>query len=230
MASGTGGFGRQRTGRPYRKRKPLPALILIAILGVASIVVWINAISTSTDMVDAIRCDPRPETPAGSAFTYLPYDALATTPPLPPDQVTVTVLNANGTRGQASITTEALRQLGFTRVTDPGNDEVYANKTEARCHGQVRFGPAGERAARTVHLVDPCLELVRDDRKDASVHLAIGTNFNDARPSEAAVEVLDRLKSFSAENAAPVTDEQSAGRAGPVIDDELLADTLPTHC
>ncbi|MER7117048.1 envelope integrity protein Cei [Saccharomonospora azurea] len=233
VAAGTGGRpgnGRQRAVRPYRKRKPLPALIFIGVLGVAAVTVWVNVISSSGDIAEAVACEPRPMPPADTTFTPLPYDALATTAPLPPSQVEVTVLNANNTRGEASIATEALRQLGFTRVTDPGNDEVYTGDTVAECHGQIRFGAPGERAARTVHLLNPCLELIRDNREDPTVDLAIGTKFNDVSPSGVAVEILDRLKSWSAENEHTETDEQSARQDGPVIDQELLTQTLPKHC
>ncbi|EHR62100.1 hypothetical protein SaccyDRAFT_3265 [Saccharomonospora cyanea NA-134] len=208
----------------------MPALIFIGVLGVAAVVVWVNVISSSGDIAEAVTCDPRPAPPADTTFTPLPYDALVTTPPVPPSRVEVTVLNANNTRGDASITTEALRQLGFTRVTEPANDEVYTGDTVANCHGQIRFGPAGEGAARTVHLVNPCLELIKDNRKDASVDLAIGTNFNDVNPSEAAVEILDQLKSWEAEKGQDDTDEQSTGGVGPVITETLLTETLPKHC
>ncbi|EIE99622.1 envelope integrity protein Cei [Saccharomonospora glauca] len=233
MAAGSGGRAgadRKRTVRPYRKRKPLPALIFLGVLGIAAVVVWVNVISTSSDIAEAVTCDPRPTPPAGTTFTPLPYDALTTTSPIPPSQVEVTVLNANNTRGQASIATEALKQLGFTRVTEPANDTVYTDGTVANCHGQIRFGPAGERAARTVHLVDPCLELIKDDRKDASVDLAIGTSFNDVNPSDAAVEILNQLKSWAAEHEQDETDAQTTDGAGPVIDEKLLTETLPKHC
>ncbi|OQO94162.1 hypothetical protein B1813_05680 [Saccharomonospora piscinae] len=235
MASGTGGTtgrGRQRAGRPYRKRKPLPALLFIGVLGVAAVIVWINAVRTATDVSEAITCDPRPHPPAGTTFTPLPYDALVGTSPVPPSRVDLTVLNANGTRGEASMTTMALRQLGFDRITDPANDEVYTNGAVADCHGQIRFGPGGERAARTVQLVDPCLELVRDNREDPSIDLAVGTNFNDVRPSDAAIEILDRLKSW-AKDRAEGGGEQSPGEGaadGPVLDDDLLEETVPERC
>lgn len=232
VASGTAGrtgSGRQRAGRPYRKRRQLPALIFLGVLGVAAVAVWVNALGSSPDIAEEIACEPKLDPPAETTFTRLPYDTLIETSPIPPSLVEVTVLNANGTRGDASIATEELRRLGFTRVLDPRNDEVYTNGAVADCHGQIRFGPDGERAARTVQLIDPCLELVQDDREDASVDLAIGTQFNDFRMPDAAVDILDRLKSWESDNGAE-TDEQSIDGGGPVIDDELLAETLPKHC
>ncbi len=227
--AGRTGSGGRRSGRPYRKRRPLPALLFLGTLCVAAVVVWVNAISSSPDLAESIACEPRIDPSEGTTFTRLPHDTLLETSPLPPSLVEVTVLNANGTRGEASIATEELRRLGFTRVTEPRNDEVYTDGVVADCHGQIRFGPEGERAARTVQLIDPCLELVQDGRNDASVDLAIGTKFNDFRMSDAAVDILDRLKSWESGEAAE-TDEQSLNDEGPVIEPELLTETLPKHC
>ena len=50
------------------------------------------------------------------------------------------------------------------------------------CIGQLRFGPAGQGAASTVALVVPCTELVRDERGDDTVDVAVGTAFRDVNP------------------------------------------------
>ncbi|WP_019815534.1 envelope integrity protein Cei [Saccharomonospora saliphila] len=238
MASGTAGprgsggapgtTDRTRS-RPYRRRKPLPAVALIALLSVAAVVVWVNAVGSTEDLTEAISCEPAPRPPEDTTYTRVPYDALDETSPVPPGRVAVRVLNANGTRGQASITTEALRQLGFERVAEPANDPAFP-AGEADCHGQIRFGANGERAARTVQLIDPCLELVRDGRKDASVDLAIGTDFNGVSPSDDAVAILDRLKTWAERTAGEGGGEQAAGDDGPVIDQDLLDAIPPTHC
>ena len=47
--------------------------------------------------------------------------------------------------------------------------------------------------------------------------------------SDAAVDILDRLKSWESGEAAE-TDEQSLNDEGPVIEPELLTETLPKHC
>ncbi|PXY33654.1 hypothetical protein DI005_15040 [Prauserella sp. PE36] len=227
MVSGNGGF---RSGRvkPYRKYKPLPALIVIGVLGLVAAFVWVNAISSNTDLEEAIRCQPSPTPTGGVTYTPQPHDALDATQPTPPDRVAVRVLNASGTRGQAAMTTEGLRRLGFTQIAEPENDPAYAN-AEANCHGQIRYGANGEGAARTVALVDPCLELVRDNRQDATVDLAIGTAFNNARLTTAARDVLDRLNTWSAQNRGTGESEQSTGK-GPDIDQALLDETRPEHC
>ena len=234
MVSGTGGFRRSRV-KPYRKHKPLPALIFVAVLGVAASVIWINAVASTEDLEEAMRCTPSAQPPEGVTYTPQPYDALASTQPAPPHRVNVRVLNASGLRGEAGMTTMALEQLGFTQTAEPGNDEAFP-KGEANCHGQVRYGTNGEAAARTLRLIDPCLELVEDGRKDATVDLAIGTAFNDVRPSSEAVEVLDQLKKSG--QGTEGGSEQSAGEeqsgagagGGSLIDKELLDKTVAEHC
>ncbi len=127
------------------------------------------------------------------------------------------------------MTTEALRQLGFTQVGEPGNDEAYP-AGNAGCHGQIRYGPAGHSAARTLQLVEPCLQLVNDGRPDASVDLSVGEAFNDVRPSSEAREILGQLQAASAQNVSASGNEQHISGRAPIVDQELLADTMPSHC
>ncbi|WP_199431744.1 envelope integrity protein Cei [Qaidamihabitans albus] len=227
MASGTG-FG-SRGGKPYRRHKPLPALIVIAVLGLAAVFVWVNAITSKEDIDAAIRCEPAATPPPGVTYTSLPHDALDGTTPIPPDKVALRVLNANGARGKASITTESLRELGFTRIAAPANDPAYP-KLAAACHGQIRFGENGRAAARTVSLIDPCFELIRDNRKDATVDLSIGEQFGDVRPTAEGMQILQRLKTWSAENQHVGNNEQSAGPPGPELDPAKLAAARQGYC
>lgn len=224
---GPGGPYRSKP-KPYRKYKPLPALIVIAVLAVVAGVVWVQAVTNTADIDEAVQCTPAPTVPEGVTFDPLPVDGLSDATLTPPDRVAVRVLNAGGQRGKAGMTTEALKEFGFTQVGEPGNDDAYAN-AEAQCHGQLRFGTNGEGAARTVSLIDPCLQLVRDNRKDATVDLAIGTEYNDTRPSKAANEILDKLNAWSAQHQDAGTGEQSTpGR--PEISEQLLSDAAPTSC
>ncbi|WP_183786047.1 envelope integrity protein Cei [Prauserella flava] len=229
MVSGTGGFRRSRV-KPYRKHKPLPALIVVAVLGLAASAIWINVVTSTEDLDEAIRCTPAAHPPEGVTFNPQPHDALSSTQPAPPHRVNVQVLNASGLRGEAAMTTSALEQLGFTQLGEPGNDDAFP-KGEASCHGQLRYGPNGEAAARTLRLIDPCLQLVEDGRKDATVDLAIGSAFNDVRPTSEALDVLEQLKRSSKNNTSG--SEQSAGGASgtsSLIDRELLDQTEPEHC
>jgi len=222
------GYG-SRNGRPYRKRRPLPALIVIAVLGIGAIFVWINAISDTTSIDEAIRCEPAATPPPGSTYTSVGHAGLDDANPVPPDKVAVRVLNASGARGQASITTEAVRQLGFTQVGVPENDPAFQVR-EANCNGQIRFGENGVTAARTVSLIAPCVELIRDDRQDASVDLVIGAGFGDIRPRPEARQVLQQLSEWSSRHQGTGGDEQASGGQSPTVDAELIAKARQVSC
>ncbi|WP_410620409.1 envelope integrity protein Cei [Amycolatopsis sp. cmx-8-4] len=227
MASGNG-IG-DRAARPYRRHKPLPALIVIGVLALGAIIVWINAAVGKGDVDEAVRCDPQASPPPGVTFSTLPHNALDDRAPVPPDKVAVKVLNASSTRGQGSITTTALHELGFTNTGEPANDPAYENR-EAKCRGQIRFGENGITAARTLGLVVPCTELVQDNRKDASVDLVTGTNFGDIRPRAEARQVLTQLAEWSKAHQGGGGNEQSAGAQAPVIDQTLLASARDVQC
>ena len=226
MASGIGFGNRKKQG--YRRRRPLPALIFIAVVGVVAMVVWVRAITSHADIDEVLRCDPPPTPVQGMTFTSLTHGALDDTAPLPPDKVAVKVLNASQQRGQAAITTEGLRELGFTQIAPPENDPSYPAGQEAKCRGQIRFGDNGVSAARTLSIVLPCVELVKDTRADASVDLSIGSGFGDIRPTSQARQVLQQLQAWSAQHPA-AGNEQSASGA-PVIDPALISAARTTSC
>ncbi|WP_410639948.1 envelope integrity protein Cei [Amycolatopsis sp. lyj-346] len=227
MASGNG-IGDRGT-RPYRKHKPLPALIVIGVLAVGAIVVWVNAAIGKGDIDEAVKCDPPASPPPGVTFSTLPHNALDDRVPIPPDKVAYRVLNASGSRGQGGITTTALRELGFSGAAEPANDPAYENR-EAKCRGQIRFGENGVTAARTLSLVVPCAELVQDNRKDASVDVVTGTLFGDLRPRAEARQVITQLADWSKAHQGGGGNEQSAGAKAPVVDQTLLASARDAAC
>lgn len=228
VASGNG-FG-DRNARPYRKRRPLPALIVIGVLCLGAVFVWVNAIMSRADINEAIKCDP-PATPAaGVTFTSLGHDALDDRTPIPPDKVAVKVLNASKIRGQGGITTESLRALGFTQIGTPEDDPAYPGEAKANCHGQIRFGENGAAAARTVSLLAPCTELIKDTRQDATVDLMIGTNFGDVRPTAPAAQIMAQLKTWSERHQGSGGGEQSAGATAPTVDQAALKAARDVTC
>lgn len=227
MASGNRFGGRKE--RPYRKRRPLPALIIIVILGIGAIFIWVNAVASKDDVNDAVRCQPGPSPEPGVTFTRLGHDALDEAVPIPPDKVALTVLNAGSTRGQATITTESLRQLGFSQIGPPGNDSAYQGR-EAKCRGQLRFGTNGAAAARTLSLITPCVELVRDTRQDATIDLAIGSAFGDLRPKQEGLDALEQLRTWSEQHNSAGGGEQATGEQAPKLDEELVAAARETTC
>lgn len=225
MASGIGFGNRGRRG--YRKRRPLPAIIFIAVLGLVAMVVWVRAITSKADIDEVLRCDPPPAPVDGMSFTSLTHSALDDTAPIPPDKVGVQVLNASQARGQGAITTETLRELGFTQIAAPGNDPSYPAQ-QATCHGQLRFGDNGRSAARTLSLVVPCVELIKDTRADASVDLSIGSAFGDLQPTQQARQILQQLQSWAAQH--PDGGNEQSAATGPAIDPALLSAARNVSC
>ena len=217
MGPGTGSSGSSR----YRKRRPWPALVLFLVLVVTAVVVWNRVLSEAGDVDAAIKCNPPGGMPSPSAGapvapgaeaptplgTVLGHDALDRTDPVPVGQVQFRVFNASTQRNQARFVATTLAELGMKQAAEPGNDPVYPAQ-DMTCRGQIRFGAPGAGAARTLSLVEPCLELVRDERQDATVDVAIGQKFSDVKPNNDARKVLDQLAEWAAQQP-----EQQGGQA-----------------
>lgn len=227
MPSGIGWT--QGGSRPYRKYRPLPALILIALLGAVSVFVWVKALGQAVDVNEAIRCNPPASPPPGMTFTPVGHDALDNVSPIPPNKVNVQVLNASKAKGQAAIVSEELRQLGFSKIARPDDDPAYENR-RADCRGQIRYGENGERAARTLSLIDSCVELIKDNRKDATVDLSIGTAFGDVAPRAEARKVFDQLTAWSERNSGRGGSELAASTKVPELSKDLLDSARGTEC
>ena len=173
----------------YRPRRPWHALLLVVILSAAAVLVWTSVLRKTADGCDSTA--PVSAASAGSS-QQLPANSLDDVKPAPPQFTRVQVLNANGVRGEATVVDGTLAQLGLAPTTKPANDPQYPG-FDLRCYGQIRFGAAGQAAARTLSLVVPCAELVRDSRPDAGVDLALGTKFLAVKPNNAARRALLEL-------------------------------------
>lgn len=221
----------RRSGRrPYRRRRPLPALVLLVVLATAGIVVWTNVLRTANDSTAQSSCAASADTPDGLPTIHpLPYTALDDVPPVPPTQVRVRTLNASTQVGLADRIALELRQQGFPQVGSPANDPRYP-KGDMRCFGQIRFGANGASAARTLSLVVPCAQLVRDNRQDASVDLALGTYFTDLAPSQDALTVLGQLATWSHSHPVPGGGLQSQAARTPAVSAQLLAGAHTFSC
>lgn len=226
-------------GQRYRKRRPLPAFLLILVLGVAATIVWLKVMNQDNEITGAAHCDP-PGKPTVSASATAPAGkpaptlgkplenaALDRTDPAAPSSALVRVMNASGQRGQARLVTETLRGLGFTQIGDPGNDVLYGEKMG--CRAQIRFGPQGTAAARTLSLVEPCAELIRDERKDATVDMVLGEKFDDLHPNRSARTLLEQLNDFAKQNP-PAKGGLQADAPQPDLDPTLLTAARNTKC
>lgn len=220
----------RRVGSGYRRRRPLPALTLMVALGLVATVVWIRTLDTAEERADqtcgapqpasvtAQTTDPAAPPPAGEAVPpttptpgdVLPVGALDDVDPLPADAVKVRVLNASGKRGQATLVSGVLAEdLGFASAGEPADDPLYADGS-MDCHGQIRFGEAGTAAGRTLSIVMPCMELVRDGRQDDTVDLAVGRLFDNLSASPEAEEVLRQLQELATQPIDPSGGQQGA--------------------
>lgn len=230
----------------YRRRKPIPAVVIVILLGIAVVVVWTKVIARASDVDAAIACPPaanqstapkaaaktKPTTAVAKARTpaqnVLPYDSLDKIAPVPATDVKIQVLNASTQRGAALQASNQLQQDGF-QVAAPGNDPLYP-KQDMSCRGQIRFGPNGEAAARTVSLLVPCTQLVRDDRQDSTVDLAIGSDFTGVAPNSQAEQAIHQLATWAAKHPAPRGGQQAQNSALPRLDGSLLAQAHSTEC
>jgi LytR cell envelope-related transcriptional attenuator len=193
----------------YHARRPMRAVLLAVILSITAGLVWFSvlhqtehgcpsrgvenraSLENPSRNVANQSADPA-ATAAATSSQRLPANGLDTVPPAPPQFTRVQVLNANGVRGEATVVDGMLAQLGFAPTTTPANDPQYP-AFDLHCYGEIRFGAAGQAAARTLSLAVPCAELVRDVRPDATVDLALGTKFTALRPDDAARTALTKM-------------------------------------
>jgi LytR cell envelope-related transcriptional attenuator len=221
-------------GQRYRKRRPLPAFLLILVLGIAATIVWIRVMNADDEVTGAAHCDPpaaRSAATSGAAPVKLgkslENSALDRTEPAAPSSALVRVMNASDKRGVARLVTENLKALGFTQIGEPANDAVYGEAMS--CRAQIRFGAQGTAAARTISLLEPCAELIRDDRADATVDVAVGEEFDDLRPNRAARTLIEQMNDFSAQNP-PAQGGLQADQPLPDLDSSLLTAARNVKC
>jgi hypothetical protein len=229
---------------PYKRRRPVPALVLFAVLLVSSVFVWVKVLGNASDVDAAIKCNPpghvqpsetvgadaggTPTAPPPALGTVLEHDALDRTNPVPVGDVNFKVINASTQRNQAKAVATMFTELGLKQATDPGNDPIYP-AGDMNCRGQIRFGAPGSSAARTLSLLEPCLELVRDDRQDATVDIAIGKKFDEVKPNSDARKVLEQLKEW-AEQQPEQQGGQVAAATPPTLNQDHLAGARDVTC
>jgi hypothetical protein len=221
----------------YRTRRPMHALLLAVILIAAAVLVWTSVLHQTEDGCQ--DAGPSSTVALGSSWR-LPANGLDDISPAPPQLTRVQVLNANGVRGEATMVDGTLAHLGFAPTTKPANDAHYPN-FDLHCYGEIRFGAAGLAGARTLSLVVPCAELVRDGRPDAGVDLALGTKFLSVQPNNAARSALLELSGLSrpaqhphgglaAQPDLPTGSEVMTQPAVPVVNPDLIRQARQVKC
>lgn len=206
----TEGTAFDKHGRPFRRRNPRPAIVVVSLLAVATAVIWTVALTRPAKMHEAAVCNPpRKSTgPAGSTASapaqlgeQVSRSAMMDVTPAKLADTKVRVLNASGRGGQAGDVAGAMKDLGFAQPT-AANDPLYAG-TRLTCQGQIRFGTAGQATAAAVWLVAPCTELFNDNRADDSVDLALGTDFTALAHNDDIDAVLATLRPGATEPSDP---------------------------
>ena len=202
VAQLTEGSAYDRNGKPFRRRNYRPGIIAVVSLFALTAVVWAFVLTRPVTVGEAAACNA-PPAPADSAAPKLGNRLSASTmvdvAPAKLAETNIRVLNASGQGGQAGDVAGTLRDLGFAAPT-AANDPVYTG-SRLSCQGQIRFGQAGRPGAAAAWLVAPCVELYQDDRKDNSVDLVIGTDFNSLASSDDIAAVLSGLRPGATEPA-----------------------------
>ncbi|HWC81603.1 MAG TPA: envelope integrity protein Cei [Pseudonocardiaceae bacterium] len=222
------GLSRERRRAPYRRRKPIPAIVIVALLLIAAVVVWIKVIHKADNVDQAIACPA--STVAGAAGDQtLGYTALDKVTPAAPNQIQYRVYNGSTQRGAANQAAIALTGLGFQQATTIADDPLYPQQNMA-CVGQIRFGSNGQAAARTLSLVLPCTQLIKDNRQDSTVDVAIGKKFSTVVPNTDALSALHQLSAYAASHPAQQGGQQAQGSSGPVLSQSLLSNAHNSTC
>ncbi|MFZ2178486.1 MAG: envelope integrity protein Cei [Rhodococcus sp. (in: high G+C Gram-positive bacteria)] len=189
-------------GRPFRRRRAMPVLVVFAVLALLGAIIWIGVLTEGEDVATTVTCNAPPRAqstdPAAPQQTLGERVNAATLLDVEPAALSATkvrVFNANGEHGQAAQVAAQLSDYGFASAPDvqAGNDPIYIDQN-MQCQGQLRFGPNGRAAASALWLVAPCAELIEDTRPDDTVDLALGTYFRKISPNADAEEVLRSLK------------------------------------
>lgn len=204
VAQITEGTAFDKHGRPFRRRNPRPAIIVLIVAVVVTGVVWTVALTRPAKVHEVAACNAPPQ-PAGSAAPQLGEQmsrtAMADVAPAKLADTKVRVLNASGRGGQAADVAGAMKDLGFAQPT-AANDPAYAG-SRLNCQGQIRFGTAGQATAAAVWLVAPCTELFNDNRADDSVDFAVGTEFTALAHNDDIDAVLATLRPGATEPSDP---------------------------
>lgn len=146
---------------------------------------------------------------------FASHDSLTGVRPADPAVITLQVFNASQTAGTAKTLTNELRADGFTSILGGANDPLYP-RNDLVCTAQIRYGQAGTTAARTLLIVQPCAQLVLDDRISDSVDLAVGARY-DYQPLTAAVKAQLKAIHDAAIPPAVIEGQTAAARPQPTI-------------
>ncbi|GAB3270707.1 hypothetical protein GCM10027449_05860 [Sinomonas notoginsengisoli] len=150
---------RQRS-RQWRKARHAVAIGLLAALLFAGVGAALEVLSGRLTIPEPGSKPTHPTTCPSGTYDYLP-----------PEKVTVNVLNGAGKEGLAAEVADQLKARKFI-VRAVGNE-----RTAMESPAVVRGGFGGEAAAFTLQRNVPGSVYIRDGRSDASVDLILGSSF-----------------------------------------------------
>ncbi|MFG2089273.1 MULTISPECIES: LCP family protein [unclassified Spirillospora] len=99
---------------------------------------------------------------------------------VPPEDISVRVLNAIGTRGLATKAGAQLEELGFDVTVPPGVARTGLQKT------QIQYGPDGADAAKTLAAAIPDAKLKKVSSLGSKVQVMVGANWDGVKKVEVA--------------------------------------------
>jgi hypothetical protein len=156
VASSPAQSGRGPDRPPVRARsgrKPVPPLVFLLVLALATTAAWIWVFSSGHTTTTA-SCTPA-------------------APSMAPGSVTVHVLNASQKQGAASAVAKELQARGF-QVGAPDNDRSGRDVTGV---GEIRFGARGRQQAAYLNAYLPGATRYQDTRATAVVDVVIGPDY-----------------------------------------------------
>ncbi|HEX5511821.1 MAG TPA: LytR C-terminal domain-containing protein [Actinomycetales bacterium] len=181
----------RRAARRRRRQAASFALVVLVVLGVG-----VAAFGVYRGWWEAPLASKEPRTTTAAKPCPTPTVTAA-----PVKDVTVRVLNATDRQGLAGSVARELRKRGFD-VADVGNDAPGAKVPEA---AQVRHGPDGLLAARTVAAQIPGSKLVDDGREGFVVDLSLGAAYAKMTPAKEAAKLTAPVPAPSPSGCVPVT-------------------------
>ncbi|MCW2494616.1 LytR C-terminal domain-containing protein [Jatrophihabitans sp.] len=150
------------------KRRPLPALVVIAALTLLTALVWFRVLHRS----DAAAHPAAANTPCPTPSATAPPRALPK-----PSAVTLVVLNSTSRSGLAAGAKKTLVADGF-KVSQVANDATtYGGHGEITGVAEIRFGPSERAAAALLGYYVPGAKAVQTDSSAATVILSLGAKY-----------------------------------------------------
>lgn len=174
----------RRRDQRLRRTRRLRAtqLTIFSILAVALVAIGVYAVGELREPVD------EPGVIAQKSFGPEPVEFSCPDPdavPLPPGEVTVTVLNGTSRSGLAGDTSAQLAERGYA-VQSPGNTR------QATGAATIVHGPEGYLAAQSVRVQIQGAQLRLDEQlEDSAVQLLLGDGFTGLEEESAAASALE---------------------------------------